>query len=1188
MYLKTIELQGFKSFANKTVLRFNKGITGIVGPNGSGKSNVADAVRWVLGEQSAKQLRGSKMEDVIFSGTENRKPLGFAYVAITIDNQDHKLPMDFDEVTVARRVYRSGESEYLLNGSVCRLRDVQEMFFDTGIGKEGYSIIGQGQIDKILSGKPEERRELFDEAAGIVKYKKRKAMAEKNLESEHQNLCRINDILSELEKQVGPLSRQAQKAKTYLKLRDQLKSYDMAMYLTEYGRLKTLSKEYAEKEKIVSDDLTENKNALEQVRVEYDEAQRQLEICEAGIEALQSANNELQMQKQKNEGEVHLLEEQIRSHEASLLHFRQRIDEIRSQIREKQADFSQYDQEEKALDEKIQTLRSHKETVRSDLDQMTSSIEKIRQTIDDKNADIIEYLNDGAGLKAKAQRYDTMLEQIQIRKAELSKRLITAQSEASGYEEKLREFKEESQALQDSIGKLREQLNVCETRGKEIQTRIDGLHSQLSAKEEEYQRLGARYQTLQGIAERYEGYGGSIRRVMEQKKQVKGIIGVVADIIKVEKKYETAIETALGGSIQNVVTKDEKTAKQMIEYLKQNRYGRATFLPMTSIVPRALPNRDTVLKEKGVLGIGSELILCSQDYRRLADHLLGRVVVAETMDDALRIARKYKYTLRIVTLAGESLSPGGSISGGAFKNSGNLLGRHREMDELSERLKILSGDIKRLTVQADKAHDEKRENRRKMSDVTEDIQSQTLKNNTLTVNINQITTSKDRQQQTYATLKKESDELKKQVEDIEKLKSGLEAEQKALDASREAAQSAVSALNARLDEETAKEQEYRSRTSGLEVDFSGYVQKKEFISENKKRLTEEMSRLDSEEKDFEQKIRETEEAVGRRKEEIAAYEADGKRLGIEVEKGQASLEKHQADKERLSGIHKNFFDKREQLNDACSLLDKELFRLQHLQEKTEEDQAKLDQYMWDSYELTYNEVRRQAPADLPDHKKEDVNREIGRLKQEIKGLGNINLNAVEEYDQVSERYELLKSQHDDIVEAENKLTGIILSLDEAMRSQFKENFAKIQVNYDRVFKELFGGGKGSLELMEDADILDAGIRIIAQPPGKKLQNMMQLSGGEKALSAIALLFAIQSLKPSPFCLLDEIEAALDDANVKRYARYLGHLTEDTQFIIITHRRGTMNAADVLYGVTMQEKGVSTLVSVNLIENELSK
>ncbi len=1188
MYLKTIELQGFKSFANKTVLKFNKGITGIVGPNGSGKSNVADAVRWVLGEQSAKQLRGSKMEDVIFSGTENRKPLGFAYVAITIDNQDHKLPMDFDEVTVARRVYRSGESEYLLNGSVCRLRDVQEMFFDTGIGKEGYSIIGQGQIDKILSGKPEERRELFDEAAGIVKYKKRKALAEKNLESEHQNLSRVNDILAELEKQVGPLSRQAEKAKAYLKLRDQLKLYDMVMYLSEYGRLKAQEKAYAEKEQIVSDDLDQSRKALEQVRIEYDQAQKELEVCETAIEAIQSANNELLVEKQKNEGQIHLLEEQIRGLGSSLLHFGERMDEISRQTASKKEELAGCDNEEKELDEKIARLSSRKASVQGDLEQMAASIEKLRRDIDDKNADIIEYLNDGAGLKARGQRYDTMLEQIQIRKAELSKRLITAQSEASGFEKKLADYRQESDDIQKSLAKLRDRLSRREAEGKEIQIRIDALHSQLSAKEEAYQRLGARYQTLQGIAERYEGYGGSIRRVMEQKKQNKGIIGVVADIIKVERQYETAIETALGGSIQNIVTQDEKTAKQMIVYLKQNRYGRATFLPLTSIVPRTLPNRDDVLKEKGVLGMANELILCDEAYRKLADHLLGRVVVAETMDEALRIARKYHYSLRIVTLAGESLSPGGSISGGAFKHSGNLLGRHREMDELKEQLAKLDGEIRRLTGQTDKAHDEKRENRRRVGEINEDIQSLTLKNNTLTVNIDQIGSSKERQQETFASLKRESDELKKQVEDINRLRSELEKEQGDLERSREAAQETVSSLSARLDEETAKEQAYRSKNSGLEVDVSGFIQKKDFISENKKRLHEELERLAEEKDATSEKIRETKEAEDERRQQIVSCEAAGERLDEAYSKGQAVFERHQKEKDRLSGIHKDFFDKREQLNDQCGLLDKELFRIQHMREKTEEDQAKLDQYMWDSYELTYNEVRRQAPADLDSYKKEETSRQISQLKQEIKGLGNINLNAVEEYDQVSERYEMLKTQHDDILEAENKLAGIILSLDEAMRRQFKENFAKIQANYDRVFKELFGGGKGSLELMEDADMLDAGIRIIAQPPGKKLQNMMQLSGGEKALSAIALLFAIQNLKPSPFCLLDEIEAALDDANVKRYARYLGHLTDDTQFIIITHRRGTMNAADVLYGVTMQEKGVSTLVSVSLIENELTK
>ncbi|MFR7476949.1 chromosome segregation protein SMC [Frisingicoccus sp.] len=1188
MYLKSIELQGFKSFANKTVLKFNKGITGIVGPNGSGKSNVADAVRWVLGEQSAKQLRGSKMEDVIFSGTENRKPLGFAYVAITIDNSDHKLPIDYEELTVARRVYRSGESEYLINGHTSRLKDVQELFFDTGIGKEGYSIIGQGQIDKILSGKPEDRRELFDEAVGIVKYKKRKALAEKNLNIEKQNLYRVTDILSELEKQIGPLSRQSEKAREYLKLRDSLKALDIRMYLSEYDRLKKASAEYGDKLNIAQDDLETTQKALEAARLEYGQMETALEERGSQIDALKNQISEIQLEREKAESEIRLLKEQVRSEEATAGHYKERQAQVSGSIAGKKQEASEWEKEMAGLADKIAALQDARDQAEDQLDSMNGSIDKLRQAIEEKNGDVIESLNRIGSVKAKLQRYDAMLEQIQIRKSELNQRLLTMQSEAASREETLEKYSSEQKKLDTRREELQKKLADCQEKGQVIQKQIDGFHETLNAKEQEYHRLSSRFQTLQGITERYEGYGNSIRRIMEQKKQMPGIIGVVADIIKVDKAYETAVETALGGSIQNVVTKDEKTAKLMIEFLKRNRFGRVTFLPLTSIVPKTLPERERILKENGVIGIASELISCGSEFGGLADYLLGRVVVADHMDNALKLARKYRYSLRIVTLEGESLSPGGSISGGTFKNASNLLGRHREMDEMGARMESLKAELALLNRQTDEAHDAKRENKRRIGSIQDDLQEIGLKSNTIYVNVNQLKSSSASQGEAYKELSLEADELKRQTGEIDTFKKDLLKERENQELLKAEAEGAIEVLNEKLEAEISRQQEFSGKTSELGIDFSGYIQKQNFLKENRKRILEEIEALEREHEELSGKVSECEHIIREKTETIQTMESKTETM----ETGDASLDKELevllAEREKMTTVQKQFFERRENLSDRCSLLDKEIFRLEHLNEKCEEDRTKLSNYMWDEYELTYNKALELQVADSEALSIEDIRRRIGELKKSIKGLGNINLNAIEEYKDVSERYTTLKTQHDDLVEAEGKLTGIIHDLDQAMREQFRENFIKIQENFKRVFAELFGGGKGTLELMEDADILDAGIRIIAQPPGKKLQNMMQLSGGEKALTAIALLFAIQSLKPSPFCLLDEIEAALDDANVKRYARYLNNLTEDTQFIIITHRRGTMNAADVLYGVTMQEKGVSALVSVNLIENELTK
>lgn len=1189
MYLKSIELQGFKSFANKTVLKFNKGITGIVGPNGSGKSNVADAVRWVLGEQSAKQLRGSKMEDVIFSGTERRKPLGFAYVAITIDNSDHKLPISYDEITVARRVYRSGESEYLINGHTSRLRDVQELFFDTGIGKEGYSIIGQGQIDKILSGKPEDRRELFDEAVGIVKYKKRKMMAEKNLAAEKQNLYRVTDILSELEKQVGPLSRQSEKAREYLKLRDTLKSLDIQMYLSEYACLKQVTKEYTEKSNIATNDLNDSQKALETARKDYEAIDEQLEIKNKAIDAMKSRISEIQLNREKAENEIRIFEEQIRSDQKTLAHYEERKTQIFKNISEKNADVAAWKQELTAINGKIALLQSEKQNAETDLTTMGASIEQLRQAIENKNSDLIEALNQIGSIKAKKQRYDTMLEQIQIRKSELNQRLLTIQSESANREATLTKYTQEESEYKTQQEKIQENLQKLNLHAQEIQKQIDALHDTLTQKEQTYHRLSSRFQTLQGITERYEGYGNSIRRIMEEKSKVSGIIGVVADIIKVNKAYETAIETALGGSIQNVVTRDEKTAKLMIEHLKKNRYGRATFLPLTSIVPKTLPEREKILKETGVLGIANELVETDYEFHGLADYLLGRVVVADTMDHALKLAKKYRYSLRIVTLEGESLSPGGSISGGTFKNNSNLLGRHREIDEMRTQMSALKNEIEDIRKATDAAHDEKRENKRRLSMLQEDLQEITLKRNSVEIHIKQLRSSESSQGIVYKELLSESEELKRQTEEVHSLLKALENEQADSEAQRFEAECTMTSLNEKLDEETKRQQKHSEKTSQLDIDVSSNLQKQSFLNENCQRTLNEITVLENEQSMLETQILQIKTAIDEKNKKTDEMLLTLDEKALNDDELQKQLGDLQIEKEKMSLKQKRFFNLHEELSNRCSLLDKEIFRLNHAIEASEDERNKLSNYMWEEYELTYHKAAELLmPAAEEKMSIQEVRERIQTLKKEIKALGNINLNAIEEYKEVSERYTVLKEQHDDLVSAEEKLVGIIQDLDAAMREQFKTNFVIIQENFDRVFSELFGGGKGSLELMEDADILDAGIRIIAQPPGKKLQNMMQLSGGEKALTAIALLFAIQSLKPSPFCLLDEIEAALDDANVKRYARYLNNLTEDTQFIIITHRRGTMNAADVLYGVTMQEKGVSALVSVNLIENELTK
>ncbi|WP_346699149.1 chromosome segregation protein SMC [Catenibacillus scindens] len=1186
MYLKSIEIQGFKSFANKISLKFHKGITGIVGPNGSGKSNVADAVRWVLGEQSAKQLRGSKMEDVIFSGTESRKPLGFAYVAITLDNSDHKLAIAYDEVTVARRVYRSGESEYLINGSACRLKDVQELFFDTGIGKEGYSIIGQGQIDKILSGKPEERRELFDEAAGIVKFKKRKQAAQKNLEAEKQNLCRVNDILSELEKQVGPLKRQADTARTYLKMRDHLKLLDVHLYIAQYSKIKEDMRAVDEKLEIVNGDINQTQQQLDKTREEYDRLEQEMESYDQAIEEKRVRQNESRINREKLSGQLKLAGEQMNSIRQNVENGQIRIEKLEESILEKKSDIARYETSRTGIIEQMDALKVRRDAADEKLAAMSAASSKVKRDIDEKNSAIIDLLNQAASVREKMGRYDTMEEQIHIRRAELNQRLIVLKSQQAQQEEAVAGYEEELKQVLESLDRANTQKASLTKQNETISRRLDQVRQQVSAKQQDFHSANSRYYALKNISERYEGYGSSIKRVMEQKKVCPGIIGVVADIIKVEKKYETAMEIALGGSIQNIVTENEETAKDLIAYLKKNRFGRATFLPLTSITVRGSGPDPKVLGEEGVIGLADSLVSCREKYKTLVRFLLGRVVVVDHIDHALSLARKYKYSLRIVTLDGESLSPGGSLSGGAYKNSGNLLGRSRELDELSKKVETIKQEIDDLNQDQARLQTERSGVRKDLEKVTRSLQELSLNENTVRMTLNQAKSAKSAGDESYAQLSNENEELNRQVADISQSRQKLNDQIKLLDDQRGEAEKFVADNNEKLEKMEQEEKAFGQANEGLRLEFSKLDQSRSFDDENIRRVRGEMESLQKDIETIRRDMDTSADTLAQRQQVADGYAEEIRRLDQVIEEVGGTLEELTQKKELISKDHRDFFTRRETLSDRLGVLDKEQFRLNHQKEKLEEDKTAQTNYMWQEYELTLGSAYELKKDEL-------LSMGIGALKKAadeekagIRKLGPVNVNAIEEYENVSQRYDLLKTQHDDLVEAEAKLNGIIDSLDKAMRQQFTEKFKEIGKNFDRVFKELFGGGKASLELMEDEDILYAGIRIIASPPGKKLQNMMMLSGGEKALTAIALLFAIQSLKPSPFCLLDEIEAALDDANVKRYAQYLNNLTKDTQFIIITHRRGTMNAADVLYGITMQEKGVSTLVSVSLIDSKL--
>lgn len=1183
MYLKGIEVSGFKSFARKTEFHFQDGITGIVGPNGSGKSNVADAMRWVLGEQSAKQLRSSNMQDVIFAGTENRRAQGYAYVNIVFDNSDHRLPIDYDEVTIGRRVYRSGESEYLINSSACRLKDIQELFYDTGIGKEGYSIIGQGQIDRILSGKPEDRRELFDEAAGIVKFKKRKNEALSRLAKEEESLVRINDILSELTRQEGPLKNQAEKARAYIKYHDELRICDVNDYLAEAQESRTQLSSLTEKLGISQKQLSEVRSQADSVKERYSLLSESFVSLSRELEELRREQEEAKETSREKRSRIAVLKEQISSEQNRSALFQQQEEAAGEKQRAGQeeemrlsCELARLEQEE----EETETAFSGLQSRIAEISEKLEMAERGRTSSQEKETELTRRKSD---LLVNRQKYDTMSEQTGLRAAELNGKLLQARSQEADAKSELRQGKKTMKEIQEAIALCKEEIRIEKEKGVEAERELARARQEADGARAALHQAKARFDSVQNLAERYEGYGMSIRRLMESRSRFSGIHGVLADLIQVEKRYETAIETALGGALQNVVTDNEQTAKQCIEYLKQNRLGRATFLPMTTVKPRGAFQETAALKLPGVCGTADTLVNTKDAYLGIIRFLLGRILVVDTMDHGLAVASRYRYSFRIVTLEGESLNAGGSISGGAFRNNSNLLGRRRELEELENAVKRAQAACEKADTEVDLWQAGIEERADELNRLNGRMQEKQLEFSriemTLRQNMDLLDAARD-----------EMNHLEKDVEELVQEQTRLAREHE--ETSQSAADLEISIQDAqekaaRLSEEAAA---YRAQLEQLtEQRISGQIARST-IHEKKAHLQSDLNRIREEREETEKQLEELQKQQEEIRRSILDREQQQKLCTEEVsvlEQKTASLESRIGEKnikqEKNTEQQQELFRKQEGLSSEISALEKECFRLEHQKELLEDGLERKAAYLWEEYELTPSETESYRMEEPP--VRSELKKKIQSLKAEIKGLGSINTNAVDEYAELSKRLEFMRSQHEDLVHARENLQILIEQLNEGMQKQFSEKFQEIQKEFDKVFKELFGGGYGTLELAESDNMLESGILIHVQPPGKKLQNMMQLSGGEKALTAISLLFAIQNLKPSPFCILDEIEAALDDVNVDRFAAYLNKLKKNTQFIVITHRRGTMLIADQLYGITMQEKGVSSLVSVDLTDAE---
>ena len=1186
MYLKSLELQGFKSFPEKIKLDFNKGITAVVGPNGSGKSNIADAVRWVLGEKSAKSLRGNKMEDIIFNGTENRKPLSFAEVSMIMDNSDKKLNLDYPEVTVTRRVYRSGESDYLLNGTKCRAKDILELFMDTGVGKEGYSIIGQGRIDEILSNKSEDRRMLFEEAAGIVKYRTRSFEASNKLAKERENLVRVNDIIATLESQVGPLEVQAEKAKKFISLSNKLKTVEVNRFVIEADRFEN--------------DIKEVEKTISQLGNDVLREHRQEEVLQKKRTSLKSdlSNVDLQYEENSNSigekrSQVEQKENDIKMCESEIQHFNENIERLNKNIDQNKKAIEDKKNESDALDAKIvaKTLeieRKNKayEDKKSAYTDLETKVTESEEMFNRFNSDIRDKMNRSADISSEISKINARLLQLKERKSTVTEDISVLQGQLKEKEIALAVEEQKISRIDNEIEKIsnnikNDNVTVTELSGKINDTKKKQLDMTKSIQDKQ-----SRLRILSELENSYEGYYGGVKAVLSQRDRkvsgFEGICGAVGELITLDKKYETAIEIALGGAVQNIVAKNENDVKKAISYLKTNNKGRATFLPMTDIKPKTMNNKGDIFKNTGVIGIAKELISYDAQYENIMSSLLERVIIVDTIDNGIALSKKTNYSYKIVTLDGELFNVGGSMTGGSIsKRSTGIFSRGREIGELRENLKVLVSEYNELNSELDSMNNLIEESNKNLKSSNEMLQSLHINR---TRSVAEVTKSKEYVDDYKTRIEcsgSESEKLELTISEDEKQIKQYENELAAITAE-------INSVNEKIQEYQSKIQENRDiressirEINDLKLEINQINNEIYNFNYNKKRIETEVMELNTGIENFKSEISEYESQIDDKEKNKQSIFENAEQLKEEYTKFIKMQEelinyKNEVNKE-LDELEKSI----QRQTETKNAIEKQLSRFEVRKEQLENERKNLYNNMWEEYEITYVVAKNYEKLDMSS---EDLVKEERNLKNQMKALGNVNMNAVEEYAEISEKYQFLIKNRDDIKQSEEKLIGIIEQLDVLMEEQFREQFKVISDNFAETFKEMFGGGEASLKLSNDQDILNCGIDIIVQPPGKTLQNMMLLSGGEKALTAISLLFAILKMKPSPFCILDEIEAALDDANVNRYADYLKNFVDDTQFIVITHRKGTMEAADILYGVTMQEKGVSKLVSVKFDEN----
>ena len=1183
MRLKKLELTGFKSFPTRTEIVFGEGITGIVGPNGSGKSNIGDAVRWVLGEQSAKTLRGASMSDVIFNGTQKRKPLSYCEVSLIFDNEERALPVDYAEVMVTRRVWRTGESSYFLNGTSCRLRDVVDLFRDTGIGREGYSIIGQGRIDDILSRKSEDRRQVFEEAAGIVKYKVRKEEADKRLQRTLENAARIDDILEELSRQLGPLEEQSRDARTYLALSEELKVLDLNLFLIRTERAEARLKELSAELEGLQAALEAGEAALTEKGLQRDACQEQIAALDARI---RSARDELM----KTADRLHQCKQDralIASRREHRAEDRERLDEEakedadRLRLLEESGMRTADDLREKE-DETAQAQTALEKAREKEADAIRAASEA-EDALEAHKESIIRAMNRTSAMANDRTRLTTMHSQMQTRSDEIRKQIEEATQEEDSLTEVL-------QRCRDQLSEEENRQTECAEAHRQAIARFDEADAELIRVRTEAERLSAslqndqtRWRLLDEMSREMEGYSQSVRRAVShaRERHIPGVKGVLAQLISVPEELETAVDMALGAAQQNIVTDSQETAKALIDYLRENRLGRATFLPMDAVRSKTLTDRERrVTSMPGCMGVASELIQCAPEYREIVENLLGRTVIADNLDHGIPIMNAGNHAFRLVTLAGDVMHTGGSMTGGSTQSRNvSLLSRQRELKDLTKRLQEGKKELEALKQTLADTQKKKESLRASVNEALETLHQQEIAVARETEHVSNAETD-------LSGAGERTEILRQAMVQLEEQAAALETQLQELDSNAEPFDEDAAAVQTEaLQQQVAKARAARDHASDDVMRLTIMVSDAQHALDVMRR---DSTRIESDREEIRNRVTRREKTRIRMENEdqgdIRLLEESDQQLA-QIESDQRLQESAVAaiETERAAG--------QQQLSELLKEIDalhtsrerdsEQQHRAELNQSRIQNDLRSMQDRIWNTWELTYAgaEPFRQTEG----FKERDADRRAKELSSQIRALGDVNVRAVEQYAETKARFDQLSAQQEDLRKAERDLRELINSLIHEMTSTFTENFSKLQVFFSETFVRLFGGGHAELQLTDPDDPLNCGIEVNAQPPGKKLQLLSLLSGGERALTAIAILFAMLKLKPTPFCILDEIEAALDDANIGYYADYLKEYSESTQFIVVTHRKGTMERCNSLYGVSMEEQGVSKMVSVSLTD-----